>query len=38
MADAPWIVSDALWQRVEPLLPKKERRSRYPGRKRLPEP
>jgi transposase len=37
MAAAPWIVSDALWERVEPLLPKKERRFRYPGRKRLPD-
>jgi transposase len=35
MAVAPWIVSDALWERIEPLLPKVERRSRYPGRKRL---
>lgn len=37
MAVAPWIVSDALWERVEPLLPKVERRFRYPGRKRLPD-
>jgi pimeloyl-ACP methyl ester carboxylesterase len=22
MAVAPWIVSDGLWQRIEPLLPK----------------
>jgi transposase len=35
MAVAPWIVSDELWQRIEPLLPKRERRFRYPGRKRL---
>ncbi len=35
MAVAPWIVSDELWERVEPLLPKVERRFRYPGRKRL---
>jgi transposase len=35
MATAPWIVSDELWEIVEPLLPKKERRFRYPGRKRL---
>jgi transposase len=35
MAVAPWIVSDELWQRVEPLLPRVERRFRYPGRKRL---
>ena len=37
MASAPWIVSDGLWSRVEPLLPKVERRFRYPGRKRLPD-
>lgn len=37
MAIAPWIVSDELWERIEPLLPKKERRFRYPGRKRLPD-
>jgi transposase len=36
MAVAPWIVSDALWEWVEPLLPKVERRFRFPGRKRLP--
>jgi transposase len=37
MATAPWIVSDELWELVEPLLPKVERRFRYPGRKRLPD-
>ena len=37
MAIAPWIVSDELWELVEPLLPVKERRFRYPGRKRLPD-
>src|SRR5438046_1612245 len=37
MAAAPWIVSDELWERIEPLLPKVERRFRYPGRKRLPD-
>ena len=37
MADAPWIVSDELWQRIEPLLPQRQRRARYPGRKRLPD-
>jgi transposase len=37
MAFAPWIVSEGLWGRVEPLLPKVERRFRYPGRKRLPD-
>jgi hypothetical protein len=34
MAAAPWIVSDELWELIEPLLPKKERRFRYPGRRR----
>jgi len=34
---APWIVSDALWERIEPLLPKVERRFRFPGRKRRPD-
>ena len=37
MAVAPWIVSDGLWELVEPLLPKTERRFRYPGRKRFPD-
>src|SRR5207249_12172837 len=37
MAAAPWIVSDELWELVGPLLPVKERRFRYPGRKRLPD-
>ncbi|MFD0508730.1 IS5 family transposase [Streptomyces chiangmaiensis] len=31
----PWEVEDELWERIEPLLPKVERRYRYPGRKRL---
>ncbi|WP_372470712.1 IS5 family transposase [Nonomuraea aurantiaca] len=31
----PWIVPDSLWERIEPLLPKVERRQRHPGRKRL---
>ena len=35
MAVAPWVVSDALWERIGPLLPKVERRVRFPGRKRL---
>jgi transposase len=30
----PWRVSDRLWLEVEPLIPKVERRFRYPGRKR----
>ena len=29
------LVSDELWELIEPLLPKKPRRFRYPGRKRL---
>src|SRR5213080_3330144 len=37
MAAAPWIVSDELWELVESLLPVRERRFRYPGRKRLPD-
>ncbi|MCA2230430.1 IS5 family transposase [Nonomuraea aurantiaca] len=31
----PWIVSDSLWERVEPLLPKVQRRTHHPERKRL---
>jgi transposase len=31
----PWIVPDGLWDRIEPLLPKVERRRRNPGRKRM---
>jgi len=37
MATAPWIISDGLWERIEPLLPRVERRFRFPGRKRLPD-
>jgi transposase len=33
VAGAPWVVSDELWERIEPLLPRHERRFRYPGRK-----
>nr|WP_256095538.1 IS5 family transposase [Streptomyces sp. EN23] len=33
----PWEVDDELWAVVEPLLPKVERRVRYPGRKRHPD-
>ena len=29
------LVDDALWEVVEPLLPKKRRRKKNPGRKRL---
>jgi len=35
MAVAPWIVSDELWELFELLLPRKERRFRYPGRRRF---
>jgi transposase len=35
VAVAPWIVVEELWAEVRPLLPKRERRVRYPGRKRL---
>jgi hypothetical protein len=31
----PWIAPDGLWERIKPLLPKHQRRFRYPGRKRL---
>lgn len=31
------MVSDGLWERIEPLLPTVERRQRHPGRKRLPD-
>ena len=29
------LVSDELWEVFEPLIPKVERRQRFPGRKRL---
>ncbi len=35
MRVSPWFVSDALWERIEPLLPRRQRRFRYPGRKPL---
>ncbi len=31
------LVADELWELVEPLIPKVQRRFRYPGRKRLPD-
>ncbi len=31
------VVSDELWEVVEPLIPKVKRRYRYPGRKRIPD-
>ncbi|MET7737627.1 IS5 family transposase [Streptomyces sp. NPDC005402] len=33
----PWAVDDELWAVIEPLLPKVERRTRHPGRKRHPD-
>jgi putative transposase len=30
-----WRIPDTLWERLEPLLPKRKRRRRYPGRKPL---
>ena len=30
----PWRVSDRLWAEIEPLIPRVERRYRFPGRKR----
>ena len=31
----PWFVDDELWRRIETVLPSRERRFRYPGRRRL---
>ncbi len=31
----PWDVADELWVLIEPLLPKRTRRFRYPGQKRI---
>jgi Putative transposase of IS4/5 family (DUF4096) len=33
MRAKPWDVSGGLWGRIEPLLPRRKRRFRYPGRK-----
>src|SRR4051812_16974224 len=33
MRAKPWEVPDGLWERIEPLLPMKPRRYRYPGRR-----
>jgi hypothetical protein len=33
MRAKPWELPDGLWQRIEPLLPLRRRRYRYPGRK-----
>ena len=35
MRAKPWEVPDGLWQRIEPLLPGRQRIFRYPGRKPL---
>lgn len=35
MGTSPWTVSDELWERIEPLLPRRERRFRCPGRRPL---
>lgn len=35
MRARPWEVRDGLWERIEPLLRARQRRFRYPGRKRL---
>jgi transposase len=35
MRARPWEVPDGLWERIEPLLPRKPRRFRYPGRRPL---
>ena len=32
MVSQPWEVPDELWVRLEPLIPKRPRRFRYPGR------
>jgi transposase len=37
MGSSPWVVSDELWERIESLLPKEERRFRYPGRRPVPD-
>ena len=35
MASQPWEVPDELWERLEPLIPRRVRRVRYPGRRPL---
>src|SRR5215216_5738685 len=35
MRAKPWELPDGLWERIEPLLPARQRRFRYPGRKPL---
>ena len=31
------ILDDALWEIIEPVIPKRKRRFRYPGRKPIPD-
>ena len=31
------ILDDELWKLIEPIIPKKKRRFRYPGRKSIPD-
>src|SRR5438067_7306301 len=35
MRAKPWVVSDEMWVRIEALMPRGERRFRYPGRRPL---
>jgi len=35
VAAEPWRVPDRLWSEIEPLIPRVERRYRYPGRRRV---
>jgi transposase len=35
MSGEAWEVGDELWARIQPLLPHRPRRRRYPGRRRL---
>ena len=37
MAAEAWRVPDLLWEEIEPLIPRPQRRYRYPGRKRFEE-
>lgn len=37
MAAGAWRVPDVLWEEIEPLIPRPQRRYRYPGRKRFDE-
>jgi transposase len=35
MRAKPWEAPDGLWERIEPLLPRRQRRFRFPGRRPL---